>query len=660
MKELRMESRDFLRSHLALILAVGISSASLIGDVPVWTLLSALIFWLWKASTYILQFKSPSKKITGLFALIFFILIYLEFKTYLGKESATSFIIILASLKILEFSEETEKDFIVLLGFFLTTAKFLFSYDLMFLAISVPIYFILTFSLLPREWTKKNQKESLKYLLKIFAGSLPLSILIFVLFPRITKTLTELNIAGNQGISGFSDSISPGSISDLSLSNELVMRFEMNNVHIQNMKELYIKGLVLEKNTQQMNWGIGKSQNHKPVSIINEDFAYKITLEQTNRLVLFSLYNSKSLNTDSHRIFIDTNTNTFRTDSVIERRIAYKGFLGGKDTIPSDESIQLNTETDRLKLQNENLKTKLLDLIKEIKSHNHSSYEINQAILTFFKTNGFQYTLSPGSQVNLSLDTFLFQSKKGYCEHYAAAHASLLRLAGIPARVVIGYQGGEFNPVGNFWTIKQKDAHAWVEYLSEAKKWVLSDPISVIAPQRLELGSELFSTISSDLLTVQEIESKLKTRDLINTLTMWFENINYQWNSFLLDFDFDKQKELFQKYKLTVSYVITFLILFLAVLSVIVQKFSKAKTQPTYSQLCFTLIQNWAKNKNLEKLDHEGPISWQKRIESISDIQTQKILSEIIAIWVTVAFKDLSRGQQQQEYLKLKALIKNV
>ncbi len=652
-----MDNRDFLKSHLPLILSIGFSTLALIGDVPGWTALSALVFWLWKLLTFYLKTAAPSKKLTGFFALIFFVLIYLEFKTYLGKESATSFIIILAALKILEFTEEIEKDFIVLLGFFLTTAKFLFSYDLFFLSFSIPIYFILTMSLLPNSWTQKNSKLAIKYVLKVFTGALPISILIFFLFPRVTKTLTELNIAGSQGISGFSDNISPGSISDLSLSNELVMRIEMNNIHILKVKEMYIKGLVLEKNINQMNWGSSKIQNLKPTQTLNDNNDYKITLEQTNRLILFSLYNTLALNTDSHRVFVDSN-NTFRTDSVIERRIAYKGYLGAKEPTPTNESIQLNLETDRMKFTNEPLKSKLFDLIKEIKSKYHRRYDINNAILAFFKNNNFQYTLSPGLQANLGLDVFLFQSKKGYCEHFAAAHASLLRLAGIPARVIIGYQGGEYNPVGNFWTIRQKDAHAWVEYLTEGHNWILTDPINVIAPQRIEFGSELFSSITSDLLTAQEIESKVKTKNLINSITMWFENINYQWNSFLLDFDFEKQKELFQKYKVSVTFVVTFLLIFLATLSIVVQKFSKAKVKISTSTLSFYLVQNWAKKYNLEKEDFEGPVQWKERILKSPISKDKDKIVELLDSWMKISYENLDENTKNQEFAKLKTVAK--
>lgn len=655
---LLVETRDFFKSHLSLILAVGFSSLAIAGDVPIWAAGAALFFWIWKLTSYFFRLPSPSKKITGAFAFVFFILIYLEFKTFLGKESATSFIIILTSLKILEFTEDIEKDFIVLLGFFLTTAKFLFSYDLFYLTAAIPIYFILTYNLLPSSWTSNKRALSIKYLLKVFSLTLPISLVVFTLFPRITKTLTELNIAGNQGISGFSDRISPGSISQLSLSNEVALRIEMDSAHILKPKDIYIKGAVLEKNIGQMNWGIYKLFNLQLINEKQNGYDYKITIEPTNRLHLFSLYNTKMLNSEAHRVFVDAN-NTFRTDSIIERRASFRGFFGNRNPPVSEEIVSINKEIDKIQFSNETLKKRVLNLISEIKSKNKRHHEINSALLNFFKSNNYQYTLSPGINANLNIDSFLFQSKKGYCEHFAAAHASLLRLAGVPARVVIGYQGGEFNPVGNFWTLRQKDAHAWVEYLSEAQKWVLTDPISVIAPQRIELGSELFSSIANDMLTVQEIESKVKTRNYINNITMWFENINYQWNSFLLDFDFEKQKELFQKYKISASIAVSLVLFLFAILSIIFQKITKAKIPISYSEKSFEILQNWAAKSNLQKQDPEGPIQWQERILKSAPGDTSKIKVAFDS-WIKICYQNLDREKQQTEFFAIKNIMKEL
>jgi hypothetical protein len=636
-----MSNLNIIKSYPTLVLSVGFSSLALFPDVPIWTFIVAIFFWGWKALTALLSLKNPSKYITGFFSFIFFVLIYLEFKTYLGKESATSYIIILTSLKILEFTDEKEKDFIILLGFFLITAKFLFSYDLIYLLFSIPTYILLTLNLLPASWLKENLSTAIKYLSKIFVLAIPMSLVMFFLFPRITKTLTELNINSKEGVSGFSDSISPGSISQLSLSNEVAMRLEIYHTNGINIKNLYIKGLVLEKNQKNMDWTTIRSSSFLKQTTTPDEIDYKLVIEPTNKLHLFSLVNTTSLFSDTHRIFSDQN-NIYRTDAVVEKRISLKGTTGIVNLIANEQSIQQNSELPKTSTD-VSMIGKLKSLIVGFKNNSSKPSDINNKILTFFKSENFQYSLTPGQQAELSLETFIFKTKRGYCEHFAAAHASLLRLSGVPARVVVGYQGGEFNSLGDFWTIRQKDAHAWVEYLNENARWVLTDPVSIVAPQRIELGGQLFSSVVSDLLTVQEIENRIKSKDILNQAIMWFENINYQWTSFLLDYDFDKQKELFKKIRLNSATALIGLILLFLSLSLFIQKLLKTNVEKNYSTLAFEKINDWALDYNLFKLDSEGPIQWRERIKNnLKNKNSISEINEVFDLWISISFKENS------------------
>ncbi len=618
-KKSRMSLSKFVDSYFWLTFAIALSSLALVPDIPIWITAVSTFFWCWKLMIFSFTLANPSKVTTGFFSILFFVLIYLEFKTYLGKESATSYIVILASLKLLEFTQEKEKDFIILLGFFLTSAKFLFSYDLLFLFVSVPIYIVLTLNLLPSRWIKENKILAIKYLFKIFFLAAPLSLLLFFLFPRMTKTLTSMSLTSKEGVSGFSDTISPGSISELSLSNEIAFRIEIYHNKYFTNKNLYLKGLVLEKNSSGMNWGVpNKHFQLSPATPVLE-MDYKLILEPSQQMNLYSLPGTNSLFSEVHKVFYDHNK-VYRTDSMIEKRVSIRGSIGVTNNRAPEETKTLNLEllptTNDIKPSKDFSQNheKLKRLISNIKSKSNNSNEINSQILNFFKNGGFQYSLSPGIDKNLSLETFLFKTKKGYCEHYAAAHAALLRHSGVPARVVIGYQGGEYNSLGEFWTIRQKDAHAWVEYLNESLFWVLTDPISIIAPNRIELGGQLFSSYISDNLTIQEIQNKLNSKDFINKTLMWLENLNYQWNAFLIDFDFDKQKLLLKELNLTTSSAILLLFFILVGLSLINKLLGRSHLPKPYSFLSFNKINEWAETYHLEKRHHEGPLEWKKRI----------------------------------------------
>ncbi len=166
--------------------------------------------------------------------------------------------------------------------------------------------------------------------------------------------------------------------------------------------------------------------------------------------------------------------------------------------------------------------------------------------LNFFRVSGFVYSLSPGTYASPALDEFLFKRRVGFCEHYAAAYASLMRLAGVPARVVIGYQGGELNEIGHYLIVRQSDAHAWCEVHLQGQGWVRVDPTSVIAPDRVNAGLESFleTTDSAGSPAAQAVTTAV-WRDVQRQVRLYWDNLSYQWNLRVLSFDRDSQRSFF-------------------------------------------------------------------------------------------------------------------
>jgi transglutaminase-like putative cysteine protease len=109
-------------------------------------------------------------------------------------------------------------------------------------------------------------------------------------------------------------------------------------------------------------------------------------------------------------------------------------------------------------------------------------------VVALFRDGGFEYTLTPPLLDLDSVDDFLFNSRRGFCGHFASAFAMLMRAGGVPARVVTGYQGGEWNPIGGYLLIRRSDAHAWVEVWEDEHGWTRVDPTAVVAPERLRRG----------------------------------------------------------------------------------------------------------------------------------------------------------------------------
>ncbi len=647
------------KDYRSLALCIFFSTLMLFSDVPIWCFVLSVLFWLWRIFCQSFNFNIPSKTITGFLAFLGLLVILIEFRTLLGKEPAASFIVILSGLKTLEFSQDNEKDFLVLLGFFLISSKFLFSYDLTYLLLSVPIYLTLTLNLFPSAWLKSHWSAAIKYLSKVLLLAAPMAALMFILFPRITKTLLELPSNYREGYSGFSDSISPGSIAKLSLNNEIVLRLEPFSRSL-NMAELYISGLTLEKNNH-MNWVYTKNNEGIVRSETPIEIDYKIILEPHNRNHLFSLKNTDRMSAEGLSIYHDSNYN-FKLDTYLEKKAFIQASIASVKIDVTEDSLSRNlVEPDLSDLTIEQRK-QIKDLNSQLRKTAKTPEEINDSILNYFATGRFVYTLNPGEQPQLNLYDFLFKYKKGYCEHFASALALLLRLNKVAARVVVGYHGGEFNPLGNFWTVRQKDAHAWVEFVNSSNRWVMADPVSVVAPQRIELGSNIYGSIVNDLLTAEEIKNRVNGADTLSRLSMWFDNVNYRWSSFLLEYDFDKQKDLLREFNLSLGSGLIVILIVLFLISVAINLFQKRGVKKKFSELCFQEINSWATGFNLQKNENEGPRHWQQRLlqhlpEKYRNKQAE--LEKAFSLWIEISFqKPNSNFDAKRSYTELKRALR--
>jgi hypothetical protein len=168
------------------------------------------------------------------------------------------------------------------------------------------------------------------------------------------------------------------------------------------------------------------------------------------------------------------------------------------------------------------------------------------AVLSYFSNEPFHYTLKPGRLTsNDQIDEFLFDSRRGFCEHYASAFVFMARSAGVPARVVAGYQGGEINPVNKTVIVHQFDAHAWAEVWFEGRGWVRVDPTSAVAPTRIEWGLEEALAGEGTFLADAPL-SPLRYRKLplLNQLRLRYDALTYQWQSWVVGFNREAQFEL--------------------------------------------------------------------------------------------------------------------
>jgi hypothetical protein len=186
-------------------------------------------------------------------------------------------------------------------------------------------------------------------------------------------------------------------------------------------------------------------------------------------------------------------------------------------------------------------------LVDSLRAGGATDREIVDAALRFFRKENFVYSLNPQTYGSDALTEFLFQRRSGFCEHYAAAFATLMRIAGIPARVVIGYHGGEYNRLGNYVRVRQLDAHAWAEVWLRGDGWFRVDPTNVIAPDRISSGSESFleSQALADNAAAGVSTSAAGLREMLREARLAWDNIKYQWDLRVVNYDEDSQQTFF-------------------------------------------------------------------------------------------------------------------
>lgn len=363
--------------------------------------------------------------------------------------------------------------------------------------------------------------------------AVPLAALCFVLVPRLPGALWSAP-DGGRGRSGLSDEMTPGSISELALSDEIAFRVRFEDRPPPPV-ERYWRGPVLHDFDGET-WRRGRfavPQKSQPVSA---PLRYQVTLEPHGRNYLFVLDTIASV--QGPRIFPTTFDSqvlatrpvmsTLTYDAVSHLRVRAEGPL-------SNTGRRLDTTLPAGR------NPRSIALARALRASVATDADYVQRVLEYFATGGFEYTLAPPPLGRESVDELLFDTRLGFCGHFASAYATLMRAVGIPSRVVTGYQGGTWNPIGGYYTVHQANTHAWTEVWLEGSGWLRVDPTAVIAPARLQGGLEDLLGGQSAVATLLRRAGWLQDlRDSWDAAGMW-------WQRRIVDFNQGMQLQLLQK-----------------------------------------------------------------------------------------------------------------
>lgn len=358
--------------------------------------------------------------------------------------------------------------------------------------------------------------------------ALPVMLLLFVLFPRVPGPFWALPTGGG-GVTGLDDEMSPGQISDLSLSDEVAFRVRFDG-NAPPPEQRYWRGPVLH----HFNGTTWRGEDPRPIrqrpKTFGEGLSYRVTLEPHRRLWLFALDVPDSWRRNRVNMSWDYQ---LINQSPIYQLISYEvtSFPQFQTQDRRREILAMDSRLDG----EHNPRTR--ELARTLRLQTQSDLELIERVLQLFREQDFFYTLQPELLAEDSVDDFLFNTRKGFCEHFASAFTTLMRAAGIPARVVTGYQGGDYNRMGGYYIVRQSNAHAWSEVWLGESGWVRVDPTAAVAPERVQQG--LAGALPNEALVPGRL---LRASAFLNRLRMTWDMANNLWNEWVINFDAQTQR----------------------------------------------------------------------------------------------------------------------
>jgi transglutaminase-like putative cysteine protease len=498
--------------------------------------------------------------VLGLLAVVTAIAIREHMGYFIGRDPCVAFLFALIGIKYLETRRYRDGTLIVCLACLLIVTPFFYSQSLLAAAAAVPAVILLggTLQMLARPpvlgGMRGGWRTPLAGTVKMFAQAVPLAVILFLLFPRVSGPLWGMP-ADHAANSGLSDRMAPGNISELSLSDAVAFRVDFEGP-VPPPWLRYWRGPVLSE-FDGREWTM-RSQRTAG-TFVRPDGAstfYTVTLEPHWRPWLFALDMPVSLpqttTSDAATLRPDVDAMLTRDQQLMSRlpvtqpirylqssslRDHYPAGRGGDIDSDRRENVQLPDAAGR-----SNPRT--VEFARELKRRHGNDAAYIDAVLDWFHREAFFYTLAPPLLGGNPVDEFLFGTRRGFCEHYASAFVVMLRAAGIPARVVTGYQGGSINPNGNYMIVRQSDAHAWAEAIVGGQ-WRRFDPTAAVAPSRIQLG------LGGSLPATERIPMLARLDEsFLKSLQLSWDAINHDWRRNVIVFNFDRQRALWREWQI--------------------------------------------------------------------------------------------------------------
>lgn len=461
--------------------------------------------------------------------------IALQFHTLLGREAGVAMLLVFMAMKLLELKARRDAYVIVNLGYFLLLTHYFNSQSILMGGWLIAAMILVTATLVRLHGGPASRPwATLRYAGLLTAQAIPFMLALYLLFPRVSGPLWGLpKDAYPAAQTGLSDQMSPGSIASLARNGEISFRARFAG-SVPDRKQLYWRGPVLES-FDGTTWRMRRPAGEPPVvEASGPPLRYELTIEPHQQRWLLAL-DAPTATPPAADLLPDL--------SVLAREPLYQR---RRLELSSSPAYRYNVRESEAALRRAlqwpagaNPRTRAL--AEEWRRADPAPAALVQRALTLFREEAFVYTLEPPLLGENPVDGFLFGSRRGFCEHYASAFVALMRAAGVPARVVTGYQGGELNPVDSYLAVRQSDAHAWAEVWFAGRGWVRVDPTAAVSPARVESGLEAAAPAGT-LPALLRVEGSWA-----RALQFRWEAINNAWNQWVLGYTPERQRDLFSR-----------------------------------------------------------------------------------------------------------------
>lgn len=558
------QAEQLPRAALAWIIAAqALLLAPHLPRVPVWVVLVYVAAFAWRVEAFRGRMELPGRWLKILLSVGAAAGIVMSFGSLIGMEPMVAFLLTAFALKLTEMNARKDAYVVIFLGYFVLLTAFLFSQALPMVVYGVLQVWVLTTALICVHRSSGTLRDMRPARLAgvMLLQAVPLMLVLFFLFPRIGPLWT-VPLKSQAAQTGMSDRLRPGDVSQLTQSDEVAFRVRFDG-EIPPTSELYWRGLVMSRldgnewrSLRYFEVPAVERRDPRP-QVQGDPLDYDVMLSPTQRNWLYGLRYARSSRSGVMHL------HDFRLFSPVEIESDYLYPVRSWTEVPLEEDLSVwRRRTETQLPEGDNPRT--VALARSLRAESDSDRAYVQAVLDYFQANEFRYTLQPPLlPESNSMDRFLMESRRGFCEHFAYAFAVMMRAVNIPSRIVAGYLGGEINPVNRTVIVHQFDAHAWNEVWLQGEGWVRMDPTAVVAPDRLSYGLERAMAAEGSFLADSPL-SPLRFRGIgwVNYARLRYDALTYQWQSWVTGFDGQAQFDLLQDLLGEISVLRSLVVLF--------------------------------------------------------------------------------------------------